>query len=254
MDDINELIIKFRNGDESSFKKIVETNIKLITGIAKRYKYFFSNLDTDELIAEGVYGLFQAVKYYDEKKNTQFHTYARFWIEKYIKITVLKNWTIVKTPSSIFKKIKKILNLIDTDKHISNEEISRKLKLDTEKVKELLTEHSKIKKELSLDKCLDEDDENGSLYNFIPDTTEQTIENLAQQEENKQYVDNLLAKLLPQEAEIIKLRFGIIDQKYHTIRDVAKKINLSQQKVKEIEEMAVMKLKLMVSEYENSKF
>lgn len=252
MDDINELIIKFKNGDETVFKKILEKNIKLITYIAKRYRYFFSNLELDELIAEGMYGLLQAVKRYNKKKEVQFQTYAQYWIKKYVRNYVIKNYTIVKIPYNVFKNTKKILSFIDKDKQILPVEIAKKLKLDPEKVKDLLIEQTKAKKELSLDSYLDKEDEQETLYDIIPDTAQETVESHIQQEEKKKYVDNLLTKLLPQEAEIIKWRFGIIDHEHHTIKDIAKRVNLSPQKIKDMEEVAIMKLKLMVEEYKKT--
>lgn len=250
MEDINELIVKFKNGDESIFKKIVERNIKLVTYIAKRYRYSFPKLELDELISEGLYGLFQAVKRYDKKKEVQFQTYAQFWIKKYVRNYVINNYTIVKIPYNVFKNIKKILSFIDKDKYLSIEEISKKLKLDPEKANSLLIEAAKAKKELSLDSYLDEEDRHETVYDVIHDTSDQTVENHIQQEEKKKYVESILVKLLPQEAEVIKWRFGIIDQRHHTIKDMAKRMNLSLQKIKDIEEVATMKLKLMVERSE----
>ena len=144
------------------------------------------------------------------------------------------------------------MSFIDKDKQILPVEIAKKLKLDPEKVKDLLIEQTKAKKELSLDSYLDKEDEQETLYDIIPDTAQETVESHIQQEEKKKYVDNLLTKLLPQEAEIIKWRFGIIDHEHHTIKDIAKRMSFSPQKIKDMEEVAIMKLKLMVEEYKKT--
>ena len=252
MDNINDLITKFKNGDETIFKKILEANIKLITITAKKYRCFFSNLKLDELISEGTYGLLQAVKHYDIKKDVQFQTYAQYWIKKYVRDYAISSYTIVKTPYNVLKNIKKILGFIEADKYISSKEISKKLKLDHEKVKDLLTGAITTKREVSLDSFLDRDDEQETVYDVIPGASEQIEEDAnQQQEEEKKHISSMLDKLEPKEAEIIKWRFGIVDHKHHTAKSVAKKMNLSAQKVREIEEMAMVRLKMMVKNGED---
>ncbi len=247
MERLDKLISKFKKGDDTAFEKIVEENLNLISIIAKKHKQFIPNISLNELISEGIYGLFQGIKHYSKKKKVKFSTYIQFWIKKYMQKYIIENSTIIKIPYNVLKNIKKIFSLIDKEKHISPEEISKKLSLDIEKIKELVVEKTKIKKELSLDKYLDESEEKETLYEIIPDKSEQTLESLIHQKEIKNYINQLLDKLTYEESEIIKWRFGLKDSKHHTIKDVAQRLGLSSQKVKELEEIAVFKLREMSS-------
>jgi len=245
MDDLKKLILKSKKGDNDAFEKIVEENLNLISIIAKKHKQIFPNINLNDLISEGIYGLFQGIKHYNSRKCVKFSTYIQFWIKKYIRKYIIENSTIIKVPYNILRNIKKVLSLVDKDRYITYEKISRELNLDLDNIKELLVERLRIKKELSLDRYLDESEEQETLYEVIPDKTGQNLENLVQQKEIENYVYNLLDKLTYEESEIIKWRYGIKDSKHHTIKDVAQKLGLSSQKVKELEELALLKLKAL---------
>jgi len=246
--DEDELIAKFKNGDKTTFEKILTENIDLITRIAKKYKRFFTTVTIDELISEGTYGLFQAVKHYNKSKKVEFAAYAQFWIKKYIKEYIIKNHTLIHITCYFLKNIKKVFNLIDKDIHISLEEVSAKINLDIDKAKELILEQIKAKKELSLDRYLDESEQQETLYEIIPDTSTETPEEMLHKEEIKTLLDKFLNKLSYKESEVIKWRFGLKDHKYHPIKEVAKKLNLAPYKVKELEKLALAKLKQFANE------
>ena len=225
-------------------KKLISDNMKMITSIAHKYKHFFPYLDIDDLISEGMYGLYEANKSYDERKKVKFSTYARFWVQKYIQKYITESFTMLKVPLNVLKNLKSIMNYINkNNQKVSLEDISKKLNFDLDKVKELLIEQLKTKKSLSLDKYLDDVDQDETFYSIISDDEEPTPDTILQSQENKDYFYNLLSYLTPQEAEVIKLRFGLGGNQPHSLKDIAKKLKSNSQRVKELEIKSLMKLK-----------
>jgi RNA polymerase primary sigma factor len=225
-------------------KKIVSENMSMITSIAHKYKYYFPYLDFDDLVSEGIYGLYEATKNYNKKRKVKFSTYARFWVEKYIHKYITESFTMLKVPLNVLKNLKSIMNYISKNKEkVSLEEISEKLKFDLDKVKELLVEQLKTKKSLSLDKYLDEEDQEENFYNIISDEKELPIDTVLQSQEKKEYFYSLLSNLTKEESEVLKLRFGLEGNTPHTLKDIAKKFNTTTQKIKDIEFKALLKLK-----------
>ncbi len=233
---------------ENSNGKVFEDNLKLITAIAKKYKQLFPEINFNDLISEGIYGFLQGIKHFRKKKKPS--KYISLWVKRYIQKYIMENFTIVKVPYHALKNIKKVFLLIDKKKDISLEEISKKLNLDVDKIKELLVERIKTTKEVSLDKYLNESEQKETLHEVIPDKSE-PLESMIHYEEIKNCINKFLSKLTYEEAEVIRWRFGLKDKKHHTLKDVAEKLGLSPQKVKQIEEIALIKLKQFSKEDED---
>lgn len=249
-----KLIINFRSGDLESRDKIVKKYLSLVSNIARKYKIFFSNIELTELIAEGNYGLLQAIHHYNFERNVKFSTYAWFWIIKYIQKYIADNLTLMKLPNHLLNKVKKILKNIEEvtkkGEEISLEIIFRKVGLDLEQGRNLIQEYENLSKPLLLDKYIDDADPQETINDIFADKNELSAEMFFEKIENKNNFSQLLNKLTEEESEIIKWRFGFYDSKRHTLKELSKKLNLSPQKVKDKEEVAVAKLKKIISENE----
>lgn len=231
--------------------KLISENFNMVKSIAHRYKYYFKYLELDDLISEGIYGLYEAKKHFNINKKVKFSTYAQFWVKKYMQKYIMESFTMLKVPTNVLRNLKEILNYVNSnDKKISFEEISKKLNFDLEKVKGLLVEQLKSKRSLSLDRYLDDTEQEESFYDIVQDKTEQTPDEILQKQEKKDYLYNLLSTLSNDEAEVVKLRFGLLGNESHTLKEISKKLNISPQKVKELEVKSLMKLKKINQEKE----
>ncbi|MFN3550984.1 MAG: sigma-70 family RNA polymerase sigma factor [Endomicrobiia bacterium] len=237
--DIEVLLNKFLKGEQSTFLELLEIYKDSINKYAKRYKFFFPNLSFDELVEEGITGLYKAIHHWKKNKRKDFQKYSLAWIKKSMKSYVIENLTLVKIPSYFFKKFKKILFFINKEEDIHK--IAKKTKLDISEIKNILA--IQPKKDISFDDYLDKEEQQETLYDILADHLSKSLDENILRKENFDYLDNLLNNLTVQEKEILKWRFGLKDRKHHTIKEIAKKMNLSSQKVREIEKSALLKLK-----------
>lgn len=246
-----ELIINFRAGDLEARDKIVKKYTSLVTNIARKYKMFFPNFEISELIAEGNYGLLQSIHHYDFDRKVKFSTYAWFWIVKYIQKYIADNLTLMKLPNHLLNKVKKILKHIEEStkkgEDVSLEGIFKKVGLDLEQGRNLIQEYENLSRPLLLDKYIDEADPQETINDIIADRNELPVEMILEKLENKDNFNQILNQLTEEELNIIKWRFGFFDSKHHTLKELSKKFNISPQKVKDIEEVALAKLKKIIA-------
>lgn len=222
----------------------------MVVVLARKYKYFFPYLDIDDLISEGICGLYEAEKKFNPKES-KFGSYARFWVKKYMQKFITESFTMLKVPSKILSNLKNILNYISKNegKKVSLEEISRELNIDLDKIKELLVNQLKSKKTLSLDSYFEEDGEE-NLYNIFADKDEVPSEKFLQMQENIDYLKYLLSNLTEEEVKVLKLKYGIFGEKKHSFAEISKKMNLRVQQVRNILTQLLLKLKKINREKE----
>ncbi len=237
--DIEILLNRFLKGEQSAFLELLEIYKDVINRCAKRYKFFFPNLSFDELVEEGITSLYKAIHHWKNSKSKNFQKYSLVWIKKSMKSYVIENLTLVKIPSYFLKKLKKILFFINKEEDIHK--IAKKTKLDISEIKNILARQPK--REISFDDYLDKDEKQETLYEILPDHLSRSLDENVLKIESIDYLHKLLDNLTDQEKEIIKWRFGLEDRKHHTIKEIAEKMNLSSQKVREIEKSAILKLK-----------
>ena len=120
--------------------------------------------------------------------------------------------------------------------------------MDLSSVREMLTDKKNLLNPLSLDKYVDDSDESQSLWELIEDKNEDTIWDIMDRSDKKVNISEILDRLTPMEADIIKWRFGFKDSQYHAMKDIAKKLKISPSKVKDIESVAIIKLKRLITQ------
>ncbi|MDD5120298.1 MAG: sigma-70 family RNA polymerase sigma factor [Candidatus Omnitrophica bacterium] len=241
-----DLSKKVRKGDEMARKDMIRANLRLVIHIAKHYMHMGTPFL--DLIEEGNLGLIKAVEKYDHRKGFRFSTYAAWWIRqgitrsiseqgKMIRVPVYMNDLITKwkkTKESLSQKLKRIP---------SDEDIAKKLKLPVEKIEQINFWMSSTTS--SLDAPLGEDSEN-QVSDLMEDKNaippDAGIERLLDRER----VDNLLGTMSEREREILNLRFGLSNVKSQTLAEVAKKLKVSRERIRQIEETALRKLKKFV--------
>jgi RNA polymerase primary sigma factor len=239
---------KIKKGDEQARKQMIRANLRLVINIAKRY--FHLGVPFLDLIEEGNLGLMKAVDKFNPKKGYRFSTYAAWWIKQAITRSIIDQGKIIRIPvymNELIAKWKKTSEELSQKlKHIpTDEEIAKKMKLDKDKMKQisfwLSTQTS------SLEAPIGEEGESQVLdlvQNQAAVSPDARIEHFL----DKERVGNLLEIMTDREREILDMRFGLADGKSHTLAEVAKKLRVSRERVRQIEEEALSKLRRFVEQ------
>jgi RNA polymerase primary sigma factor len=240
-----ELIRKIKKGNREARRQLINANLKLVVNIAKHYFRF--GLPLMDLIAEGNIGLMKAIDKFSLKKGYRFSTYAAWWIRQAITRALIDQSRTIRIPvymSELIFKYKK--NKERLRQKLKREptpgEMARKMKLPVEKVNEI---EMWLVKKTSLEAPVGEEGES-QLGDFIKATgyadTEKEIDEFFTREE----VMYLLDIVNERERKILDLRFGITDGRPHTLAEVAKQLKISRERVRQIEEEALKKLRRYV--------
>lgn len=238
-----ELIAKAQQGDQEAIDKLIVSNIRFCISLAK--KYIGRGVLFEDLISEGIIGLYDAIKNFDLTNNVRFNTYSCWWISQAISSAIVKYSKTVKLPISQVLKLTKINKLERTmeqnqQRSPSLSELANVLNTDLKKIVKIQNFGSLS---TSLDKKIKSDDD-FILLDVLPNDSIPPDDNLMK-ESVKTLVDNLLNQLTPREATILKYTFGI-DCDPLIICEIAKKVNLTDERVRQIKNQALDKLKNIV--------
>lgn len=241
-----ELNKRIRKGDEIARRDMIRANLRLVINIAKRYM----RLGTPflDLIEEGNLGLIKAVEKFDHRKGFRFSTYAAWWIRQGITRSISEQGKMIRIPvymNDLITKWKKNKeHLSQKLKRVpSNEEIAKKLKLSPEKMEQINFWMSSTTS--SLEAPIGEDDEN-QVSDLVEDKNAVPPDAGIGRLFDRERVDNLLEVMSEREREILDLRFGLTNTKPQTLAEVAKKLGVSRERIRQIEEAALRKLKKFV--------
>ena len=230
-----ELAHKIAQGDSYAKKIFIESNLRLVVSIAK--KYTGNNISFLDLIQEGNIGLMTAVDKYDVNRGIKFSTYATYWIKQAIIKVIAEKGRNIKISIYTYEKLglykKAVAKLEESlNRQPTIEEIAKEMRLPIKIVKNLPRMQNDT---ISLNYKIS-DDEKSEFENFVSEET-QSIENIIIENDMQQQVKDLLQKcnLKQRDLEILMLRFGFNGQDPLPLRDVAKKFNLSPERIRQIE-------------------
>jgi len=250
-DEEKELGKQVQKGDKKALLKLVESNLRFVVSYGKKYRGM--GLSLPDLINEGNLGLIEAAKRFDPDKNVKFISYAVWWIRQAIIHALTKYSRIYHIPQKLsdqiseMKKIKTQLKK-DLNRDPTREETAKRMKINVEDVEdlEILEE-----KDISLsNKYYDDDVEVGDR---IKDTLSPSVELQIVKNSVQENIRNILDQLDEKEADVLKLRFGIEDKrlknKYgikdfnpQTLQEIGDKLNLTRERIRQIEKKAMRKL------------
>ncbi len=246
-----ELVARCRAGEEDAKDRLLKVYFPFVASLAKKYKNYFPRIEFEELLEEGNLGLLEALEHYDSSRQVKFSSYAWFWIVRSIQDYITETLAFMKIPAGVASNLKKITKMIESglaeNRDITIEDITSGMDLELEKVKELLVNQASMSAPVSLDSYIDGDDQKNTLKDVV-DSGEKNSEDTLEGIEKDEKLEKYLSCLGEHEAEVIKWRFGFNDYKYHTLKDIAEKLGIAPQKVRDIETIAIAKLKIMMKE------
>lgn len=245
-----ELAAKIKKGDEAARSLMIRANLRLVVKIAHDYSRY--GLPLLDLISEGNIGLMKAVERFDPKKGGKLSTYAAWWIKQGIKRALANQSKTIRLPSHLVDKIARMRRA----EHQLTEEFGREPTMGelarALRVAPSVLTHWRVvsQKPTSLDAPVGMDGDSSEYGEVIGDEKARTAFEEINDRQLRQEVEGLLDKLDRREREILKHRYGLRDVRVETLEEVGRRFNITRERVRQIQNEAVKKLRQMMEENE----
>ncbi len=229
-------------GDELSRRKLIESNLRLVIAIARRYTS--TGVPLIDLIQEGNLGLMRAAEKFDYQRGCHFGTYATWWIRQAVSRAAGEQSRLIHLPEHVatrLRKVRRIAAQLSQENGLDPlpEQIAEACSISISEVEDLL---GVIEQPVSLDAPVDEE-ARYSLADTLEDSTTPAPAETASQHLLGEELHRALAMLTPRERSVVTLRYGIGDGRSRTLLEVGKELGISRERVRQLEVVALMKLR-----------
>ncbi|HMO50995.1 MAG TPA: sigma-70 family RNA polymerase sigma factor [Kiritimatiellia bacterium] len=240
------LAAKIKKGDEHARHLMVNANLRLVVKIAHDYANY--GLPLLDLISEGNIGLIKAVSRFDPKKGAKFSTYAAWWIKQGIKRALANQSKTIRLPAHMVDRIAKLRRTEkklteETGREPTTDELAAELGVSSAMVGHMQTV---ALKPASLDAPIGDDD-GAEFGDLIADEKARTPYNLINEDQLRAELETLLDELDVREREILMSRFGLRGRAVETLEDVGEKFSITRERVRQIQNAAIVKLRAMMA-------
>lgn len=235
------LAYRIQEGNLEARDQMARANLRLVVNIAR--SYVGKGLALPDLIEEGNLGLLRAVEGFDPTMNTRFSTYASYWIKQSIKRALVNTAKTIRVPVHMVELLAKWHRATmqlqeELGRAPTPEEIARRVGLPKKKVANI----QKAIRVTTAPNQPDQPEEGWSIDEMLMDGRSKSPDNEMLEIDDRQQVQNILKKMDPREAAVLRMRFGLDDEEPKTLKEIGERLGLTRERVRQIESEALLKL------------
>jgi len=241
---LRSILKEIKSGEamvQKAKEKLIQANLRLVINIANGFKGL--GLPLLDLIQEGNLGLMRAIERFDPERGFKLSTYATYWIRQGMSRAISDKSRVVRLPVHVTERRHRLTRLAralarEKGRKPTSEEIAARASMSPDKVRALFDAAHDI---VSLQTPVGE--EGTELGEFFKDFKELSPMDCVEQKEQREKVSNILHALTPREERVLRLRFGIGEERDHTLEEIGQKLAVTRERVRQIERDAIRKLR-----------